>query len=239
MADNPRIDPEALWGISYGVYVVSSCFEGKMNGQIANTVIQVSAEPKKIAVSISKNTYTNELMSKSGYFAVSVLAEETPLTFIGLFGFKSGREVDKLSRVGYETGATGCPLVTENALSVMEAKITDRLDVGTHIIYVGEVVYARVLREGRPLTYAYYQEVKKGKASANAPTYKGTKSEEKPLEERRPTMKRYVCDVCGYIYDPAVGDPENGVPAGTAFENLPDGWVCPVCGAGKDQFSEE
>jgi rubredoxin len=52
-------------------------------------------------------------------------------------------------------------------------------------------------------------------------------------------MKRYVCDVCGYIYDPAVGDPENGVPAGTAFENLPDGWVCPVCGAGKDQFSEE
>lgn len=52
-------------------------------------------------------------------------------------------------------------------------------------------------------------------------------------------MKRYVCDVCGYIYDPVVGDPDNGVPAGTAFENLPDGWVCPVCGAGKDQFSEE
>jgi flavin reductase (DIM6/NTAB) family NADH-FMN oxidoreductase RutF/rubredoxin len=234
-----QIDPETLWKISYGVYVVCSCFEGRMNGQIANTVIQVSAEPKKIAVSISKNTYTNELMSASGYFSVSVLAEETPMTFIGLFGFKCGRDVDKLSQVKYETGAGGCPLVTENALAVMEAKVTDRLDVGTHTIYVGEVVYARVLREGRPLTYAYYQEVKKGKASANAPTYKGSQSSGKEQEERRPKMKRYVCNVCGYIYDPAVGDPEGGVPAGTAFENLPDDWVCPVCGAGKDQFSPE
>jgi rubredoxin len=50
-------------------------------------------------------------------------------------------------------------------------------------------------------------------------------------------MKKYLCDVCGFIYDPAVGDEENGVPAGTAFENLPDAWVCPVCGAGKDAFS--
>ncbi len=50
-------------------------------------------------------------------------------------------------------------------------------------------------------------------------------------------MKKYVCDICGYIYDPAVGDPDNGVPAGTAFESLPDSWVCPECGAGSDEFS--
>ena len=49
-------------------------------------------------------------------------------------------------------------------------------------------------------------------------------------------MDKYVCMVCGYIYDPALGDPENGVAAGTAFNDLPDDWVCPVCGAGKDQF---
>ena len=52
-------------------------------------------------------------------------------------------------------------------------------------------------------------------------------------------MKKYVCDVCGYIYDPAVGDPDNGVQPGTAFEALPADWECPLCGVGKDQFSEE
>ncbi len=52
-------------------------------------------------------------------------------------------------------------------------------------------------------------------------------------------MKKYVCDVCGYVYDPAVGDPDGDVPAGTAFKDIPDDWVCPVCGAGKDDFSPE
>lgn len=52
-------------------------------------------------------------------------------------------------------------------------------------------------------------------------------------------MKKYVCGVCGFVYDPAKGDPENNVPPGTAFESLPDNWVCPVCGAGKDQFEPE
>ncbi len=50
-------------------------------------------------------------------------------------------------------------------------------------------------------------------------------------------MKKYICDVCGYVYDPEMGDEDNGVTAGTAFEDIPDGWVCPVCGAAKDAFS--
>ena len=51
-------------------------------------------------------------------------------------------------------------------------------------------------------------------------------------------MKKWRCTACSYIYDPAVGDPDNGIPAGTAFEDLPDDWVCPVCGVGKDMFEE-
>ena len=50
-------------------------------------------------------------------------------------------------------------------------------------------------------------------------------------------MKKYVCDVCGWIYDPEVGDPEGGIAPGTAFEDIPDDWVCPLCGVGKDDFS--
>ncbi len=52
-------------------------------------------------------------------------------------------------------------------------------------------------------------------------------------------MDKYVCDVCGYIYDPAVGDPDNGIEPGTAFEDLPEDWLCPLCGVGKDEFSKE
>ena len=52
-------------------------------------------------------------------------------------------------------------------------------------------------------------------------------------------MQKYVCDVCGYVYDPAVGDPDNGIEPGTAFEDLPDDWVCPLCEVSKDMFSED
>lgn len=52
-------------------------------------------------------------------------------------------------------------------------------------------------------------------------------------------MKRYICDVCGYIYDPEEGDPDNGIDPGTAFESLPEDWVCPMCGAPKEDFSPE
>ena len=52
-------------------------------------------------------------------------------------------------------------------------------------------------------------------------------------------MKKYVCDICGYVYDPAVGDADSGIEPGTSFADLPDDWVCPVCGASKDDFSPE
>jgi len=91
------------------------------------------------------------------------------------------------------------------------------------------------------LTYAYYQDVKKGKAPKNAPTYKGSQNtkEERTENIREEAMQKYVCGVCGYVYDPEKGDPEGDIPPGTAFEKLPDDWTCPVCGAGKDEFSPE
>lgn len=58
-------------------------------------------------------------------------------------------------------------------------------------------------------------------------------------ESKESDVKRYVCDACGYIYDPAEGDPDNEIKPGTAFEDLPDDWTCPVCGVGKEDFSPE
>ncbi len=237
---NGEINPKALWSLSYGLYIVTSHLDGKQNGQVANTVFQITAEPIRIAVSINKENLTHEYISKSGVFSVAVLDESTPMSFIGLFGFKSGRDTDKLSQVAYKMAITGCPIVTENALSVMEAKVVEHLDVGTHTIFIGDVVGAEVLRQGKPLTYAYYQEIKKGRSPKSAPTYRAHIEEEKHKpEEGIREMKNYICNVCGYIYDPNAGDPDNGIAPGTPFEELPDDWVCPVCGAGKDEFSPE
>ncbi|HEY3315798.1 MAG TPA: flavin reductase [Bacillota bacterium] len=235
-----EINSKALWSIAYGLYVVTSHDGDKLNGQIANTVFQVTAEPARIAVSINRSNLTHEYIARSGTLAVSCLDETTPMEFIGLFGFKTGREVDKVSQVPYRQGATGCPVITENAISIIEAKVVDKLDVGTHTIFVGQVVAAEVLRQGKPMTYAFYQENKKGRAPKNAPTYHAPEAEAKPAEAKPGSaMKKYVCGVCGYVYDPAAGDPDGDIPPGTPFESLPPDWKCPVCGAAKDQFSPQ
>lgn len=157
--------------ISYGLYIVTSHLEAKLNGQIVNTVLQVTSEPPRVAVIINKNNLTHEYISTSKVFGASVLDTSTPMTFIGLFGFKSGRNEDKLSKVQHLVGSTGAPLVTEHCISVLEARVIDEVDVGTHTLFVGDVVAADILREGEPLTYAYYHSHLKGKASKNAPTY--------------------------------------------------------------------
>ena len=234
------IDLIALFDLSYGLYIVSSHDGEEMNGQIANAVMQVTAEPPKIAVAISKNNLTHEYILNSGEFGISILDESAPMELIGLFGFKSGRDVNKLSKCKHKKGVTGCPLVTDYVLTVVEAKVIDQCDVDTHTIFVGEVVSAEILKKGTPMTYAYYHQVKKGKASKNAPTYQAeSKEKEEKTEQKGDGMQKYICEVCGYVYDPAQGDPDSGIEAGTKFEDLPDDWVCPVCGAGKDQFSAE
>ncbi|MFH2012005.1 MAG: flavin reductase family protein [Pseudomonadota bacterium] len=175
-----KIDKKAIWDFSYGMYIISSVLGDKYSGQVVNTVFQVTAEPPRIAVSINKNNLTHEYISSSGLFSVSVLDESTPMTFIGLFGFKSSRDLDKFSQCSQiKIGYTGCPIVMDYALSVVEAKVFNQIDVGTHTVFFGDVVSAQVLREGKPLTYAYYQEVKKGKSPKNAPTYKSDTVQEK------------------------------------------------------------
>lgn len=171
---SPALERRAFRDLSYGLYIVTSRDGDRLNGQIANTAIQVTSDPARVAVIINKQNLTHEYISKSKVFAVSVLDETAPMIFIGPFGFRSGREIDKLSKVEYKEGVTGCPLVTEHALSVLEAKVIDEIDLGTHTVFIGDVLSAEVLREGRPLTYQYYHEHLKGKTSKHAPTYNPT-----------------------------------------------------------------
>jgi flavin reductase (DIM6/NTAB) family NADH-FMN oxidoreductase RutF len=153
---------KALYKLGYGLYIVSSRNGDRLNGQIANTVFQVTSEPPTIAVSINKSNLTHEFIKESKVLAVSVLSQDTPLSFIGHFGFKSGRDMDKLEGINYKAGVTQAPVVTDNALAYLEAKVIQQVDVGTHTIFIGELVGADVLKEGEPMTYAYYHQVKRG-----------------------------------------------------------------------------
>ena len=226
------MNTKALYHISYGLYIVASKMGGKLNGQIANTVIQVCSEPVRISVAINKNNYTHEFIANSKAYTVSILSKDTPLSFIGDFGFKSGRDVDKFKDKNYTLSENGFPIVTDNALSYLETKVINEVDVGTHTLFIGELTGADVLKEGEPMTYAYYHQVKRGTTPKSAPSY----VEEK--KEGKSEMAKYKCTVCGYIYDPAAGDPDGGIKPGTPFEEIPDDWVCPVCGASKDQFEK-
>jgi flavin reductase (DIM6/NTAB) family NADH-FMN oxidoreductase RutF len=171
----PEIDRGAFRNFSYGLYIVTSRDGSRMNGQVVNTVIQVTSEPPRIAVIINKNNFTHELIRKSKVFSTSVLKQSAPMTFFGPFGFRSGREFDKLSNVSFKEGVTGCPLITEHTLSILEAKVINEIDLGTHTVFIGDVVHSEVLDEGIPLTYQYYHQVLKGKSPPNAPTYEAKK----------------------------------------------------------------
>jgi len=223
---------KALYKLGYGLYIVTSIKGKRLNGQIANTVFQITSEPPTIAVSINKNNLTHEFIKESKVLAVSVLSQDTPLSFIGHFGFKSGRDIDKLSGINYKIGETGAPVVTDNTLAYLEARVDKEVDVGTHTIFIGKLVGAEVIKEGEPMTYAYYHQVKRGTTPKTAPSY----IEEK--KEAAAKMAKYKCTVCGYIYDPQLGDPDGSIKPGTPFEQIPDDWVCPVCGATKSEFEK-
>ncbi len=167
------MDKKALHKITYGLYIVSSTDGNDLNGQIANSVFQVTSQPPRVAVALHKDNFTHELIEKSGVFSVSVLEQETPFKFIGLFGFRSGRDVDKFRDLNYKIGRSGAPIVLEHALAWMEFTVHMKVDVGTHTLFVGGLEEAEILKEGPPLTYDYYHRVLKGKSPEKATTYLG------------------------------------------------------------------
>jgi ferric-chelate reductase [NAD(P)H] len=161
----------ALHKISYGMYIVGSHKGGKLNGQIANTVFQISSEPPTIAVSINKKNLTHEYIKDSRVFSASVLCQAATLPYIGGFGFKSGRDVDKLKGANYKVGQTGSPIFLDNANAYIEAEVIQDVDAGTHTIFIGKVVAAEILTEDPCMTYDYYYQVKRGTTPKTAPSY--------------------------------------------------------------------
>jgi len=164
---------EALASVTYGVYVVSSIAGSRRNGLIVTTCSQVTSDPPKISITVSKECLTHDMIRSSGRFSVSILKRDTPLSFIGRFGHRSGRDIDKFQDVEYRNGKDGVPIVTENALGYIEAEVDQELDVGSHTILIGRVIDAVRLSDDEPMTYSYYRDVKGGRSPRTAPTYDG------------------------------------------------------------------
>ncbi len=212
------MNQNAFHKLSYGVYVVSTWDNGRPTGCTANSAMQITASPATIAVSINHNNYTNRCISETGKFAISILAEDSEPSIIGNFGFQSGRETDKFSKVKYSV-EDYMPVVSDSCAYIV-CEVIDKMETATHTVFLGEVKGAEVFGDRDAMTYAYYHKVIKGKSPKNAPTYIPDEEETKGEDGE---VRRFKCEVCGYIYE---GD------------ELPADFKCPVCGMGTDKFRE-
>ena len=221
------MDAKILRKISYGVYIITAKNNNKINGQIANTAMQVASDPMLVTVCINKQNLTHQYITESKKFAVSILSQEVPMELIGNFGFKSGRDINKFEKVKYKEDINGLPVILDHTIGYLSAEVVDTMDAATHTLFLGKIVDAETFNDNIPLTYADYHTVKNGKSPKTAPTYI------KDDDDIKPAAGRYKCGVCGYIYDPGKGD---GANPPMPFEKLPADWKCPVCGEPKSVF---
>jgi len=231
---------EAFFKVSYGLYIISAQHQGKLAGYIANTAFQVTADPPRFAISCSKDNYSIDIIRNSGTFSISVLDKDASAELIGKFGYNSSADLNKFDGVNYITAETGAPIVTDECIAWFDCQVEQEIVLDTHVIFIGILVNNDLIDGSKePLTYSHYRDVKKGVAPKNAPTFIDKTKVFAESIETEPSASIYSCDLCGYEYDPAEGDPDNGIAPGTLFEDLPDDWTCPICGAEKEDFSKK
>ena len=212
------IDNNVFRDVSYGMYLVTTKNEDFSSGCIINTLIQITSQNPLIAISLNKNNATHDEIVKSKRFAVSVLSEETNQEVIKTFGYFSSKEINKFEKVKYEE-KNNLPVVLEDISSYLICNVVNIIDCETHDLFIGRVEVTNKVSDKIPMTYKYYHENRKGTSPKNAPTF---------IEEKK--KDAYRCTICGYIYD----NEKEEIP----FEELPDDWVCPRCGVGKELFEK-
>jgi len=173
------VDLESLFKLSYGMCIVCSEKDGSINGCIVNTVFQIVPEPPMLAISLNKQSLTHDYIVHSGFFTISVLSQETPMPFIGKFGFRTGRGIDKFQDVNYTTSVTGVPIVRDNTIAFIEVELSESLDIETHTLFIGKVLACEIINDSAlPLRYSYYRDIKHGRTPETAATYHQAKQKQ-------------------------------------------------------------
>lgn len=200
------MDNKALFKLSYGVFVLSSKSGDKVNACVTNTCIQAANDPVRIAISVLNTNLTCDYIKDSGVFSVSVLDKTCIFDTIKHFGMQSGRDVNKFEGVKLPIDLNGVPYLPWSTNSVLSAKVTESIDLGTHTLFIAEVVDMKVLSDNEPLTYADY--------------HKDLKPKPQKIDEKKKIVG-WKCKICGFVYE---------------GEKLPEDFVCPLCGHSADDF---
>lgn len=176
------MDTKALFKIGYGLYVLTSKDE-KDNGCIINSVMQVAANPDKIAFSVSKKNYTHDIIVKTKKANISVLSEKTDFETFKHFGFQSGRDVEKF--VDYKNtkrSENGILYLTNSTNSYLSLEIEDIINLGSHSLFIAKLIDCEILSKDLTVSYDFYQKNIKPSAKAEAKT-------------------GWICTICNFIYE--------------------------------------
>lgn len=259
------MEEKALFKLGYGLYVLTAREGDRHNGCIINTALQLTDTPLRLSITVSKRNLTHDMVLRTGRFNLSVLTEAADFALFRHFGFQSGREAEKIAGYpGVAYSANGLSYLTGPVNACLSGQVFHTVDLGTHTLFLADLTDAMVLSEEATATYAYYHAHIKPQPEARpaqggwrcricgyvyegeelppdfiCPLCKhGAVDFEKIEDQKGEQAMKYVCEVCGYTYDEAVGDPDNGIAPGTPWEQVPDSWACPVCGMGKDVFEK-
>lgn len=176
------MDTKALFKIGYGLYVLTANDE-KDNGCIINTVIQVTSNPLQIAIAVNKRNYTTAMIQKTRKFNISVLSEKADFNIYKHFGYQSGKDVNKLEYFSdAKRSPNGVLYITSGTNAYMSAYVQQEIDLGTHFLFIGQLVASENLSDDKSATYEYYQNNVKPKPETN-------------------NKKGWRCKICGYIYE--------------------------------------
>lgn len=200
------MDKQALYNLPYGVFMLSTVAGEKKNGCITNTCIQVASNPTRIAISVLNTNYTCDLIKESGIFAITLLSEDCSFETIKHWGMQSGRDVDKMDGLPLPLDCQGVPYLNWHCCSMISGKVVDSVDLGSHTMFIAEVVDAKLLNDKKPLTYADYQDHVKPKPQT-------------PKSEKK--IVGWKCKICNYVYEGS---------------ELPKDFSCPLCGHSADDF---
>lgn len=214
------MNPDALYKLTHGMYVLGAMDGKRPVGSLVDAVMQAASSPWAIAISCGNNSYTKSCIEKTGEFSLSVLSKEVNPFVVANFGFQSSRNVDKWAKAEYYM-KNNLPYLRDS-LAVFRFKVLQAFPLISNTVFVAEVTEAEINQKGIPLTYSDYRSYFKQKVLDSFQLMQQSKG------ANMTDTKKWVCTVCGYVYD---GD----IP----FENLPDDYVCPVCGVGKELFVSE
>ena len=199
------LDNKAIFNISYGLFVLVARQGNKDNACIINVAQQVTSDPLQLMICVNKQNLTHDMVLHTLKFNLCPLSEEATMKPFQHFGFQSGKTIDKFADCEVELRTdNGLRYLPKYINSVISCVVTKSIDLGTHTMFIARVMEAKVLTDSPSITYAYYQQHIKPKP-----------------EVKVEGKKRWVCEVCGYVYE---GD------------EVPDDFICPWCKHGKSDF---